>query len=86
MPELVATMEAQQEVERRNFKFFAALKGIDLDKENQAESEFERIRRQALGDDPDTNDIINLKGTLAQEAGFGIGLGLGYEEMGGADN
>lgn len=86
MPELVATVEAQQETERRNFKFFAALKGIDLDESDKTESDFERIKRKALGDDPDTNDIVNLKGKLAEEAGFGIGMGLGYEEEVGDDN
>lgn len=63
-------------------KFLAALQGVDLDESREpgtGPKTFEDIRREALGDDPNTNDIANLKGSLAHEAGFGIGLGLGYE-------
>ena len=41
---------------------------------------FEDIRREALGDDPATNDVANLKGSLARQEGFGVGQGLMYEE------
>lgn len=58
----------------------AALQGVDLDEESGSKAKtFEDIRREALGDDPATNDIANLKGSLAKEAGFGIGQGLTYE-------
>lgn len=60
-------------------KFSAALKGVDLDSNRQDVKTFEDIRREALGDDPKANDIVNLKGKLAQEAGFGIDQGLMYE-------
>lgn len=58
----------------------AALQGVDLDENSGSQAKtFEDIRREALGDDPAINDITNLKGSLAKEAGFGIGLGLTYE-------
>lgn len=83
LPELMATLTAAQEAEYRRNKFMAALKGIDLDKESgkgKEVTELEAIYRKAYGDDPETNDIANLKGDLAAKDGFGIGMGLGYEE------
>jgi hypothetical protein len=35
-----------------------------------------------LESDEDTGDITELKGMHAQQDGFGIGLGLGYEIQG----
>jgi hypothetical protein len=60
-------------------KFSAALKGVDLDNSREDSKTFDDVRREALGDDPKANDIVNLKGKLAQEAGFGVGQGLMYE-------
>lgn len=60
----------------------AALQGVDLDENSGGDGKtksFDEVRREALGDDPNTNDIANLKGSLAREAGFGVGMGIGYE-------
>jgi hypothetical protein len=57
------------------------LQGVDLDENSRSgPKSFEDIRREALGDDPQANDIANLKGSLAREAGFGVGHGIMYEE------
>lgn len=68
MEELIATLNAIREKENREHKFFAAIQGIDLDEEPEAEPE---------------NDIADLKGWKAQKEGFGIGMGLGYVVQGG---
>jgi hypothetical protein len=61
-------------------RFLAAMQGVDLDADSNGESKsFDDVRREALGDDPETNDIASLSGSLAREEGFGIGMGLGYE-------
>jgi hypothetical protein len=61
-------------------RFLAAMQGVDLEADSTGESKsFNDIRREALGDDPETNDIASLSGSLAREEGFGIGMGLGYE-------
>ena len=57
-----------RERERRDRIFFAALQGVDLDDEVQEKS--------AEG------DIVKLNGYAAMQEGFGIGMGLGYMEIG----
>lgn len=66
--------------ESENRKFTASLKGINLedDEEKENSSSFEEVRKRALGINADDSDILSLQGQLAQEAGFGIGAGLGY--------
>lgn len=82
MPELMATIEASREEKKRNNKFLAALQGIDLEAE-ETERTFDDVKRRArikaAGGDPDSNDIVSLQGRAAEEEGFGIGHGLGYE-------
>lgn len=70
-----------QEREMNQRKFTAGLKGINLDeavKENG--KTFEDIQRKALGIDASADDIVSLQGSLASQAGFGIGEGLGYSK------
>ena len=64
--ELLVTLNASREKERRDRIFFAALQGVDLEAEEP---------------DPVNNDIVKLKGYQAQQEGFGIGMGLGYMEI-----
>jgi hypothetical protein len=62
-------------------KFLASLQGVNLDEEEQQEGKsFEDVRRKALGINASADDVLSLQGPLAQEAGFGIGMGLGYSE------
>jgi hypothetical protein len=39
------------------------------------------MKKRVLYKGKDANDITNLRGARAQKAGFGIGNGLGYEEV-----
>lgn len=75
-------MEEANKKDYEDKKFLAALQGVDLDENsgNSGTKTFEDIRREALGDDPRTNDVANLKGSLARQEGFGIGHGLMYDE------
>lgn len=60
--ELLATTKAIYEQEDRKNRFAAAIQGVEL--QEPAE--------------PASNDITNLKGYQAAQAGFGIDQGLGY--------
>lgn len=79
MPELLATLDALRKVKDEDRKFAAALKGINLDNDNEKTGEdvIKNARAKASGVDP--NDVLSLAGKNAEDAGFGIGLGLGYE-------
>jgi len=65
--ELIVTLNAINEKEKRQQHFAAALKGINL--EDNAEK--------------DEDDITSLKGWQADKEGFGIGMGLGHIVDGG---
>ena len=83
MPELVAILNAKGKQEHEDRKFFAALQGVDMDKDNSSEGQeaWERIKAKAFsgGKTTDPNDIVSLQGAYAKKAGFGIGEGLDYE-------
>lgn len=79
LKEVIDTIEEMNRKDLEDKKFLAALQGVDLDGDSNKSKSFDDIRREALGDDPTTNDIVNLKGGLARQEGFGIGHGLGYE-------
>jgi hypothetical protein len=85
MPELVATLGSRRELEYQEKKFLAAIQGVDLDKQSgkKAEDPWERIKAKAFskGKATDGNDVLALQGVNAQKAGFGIGMGLGYEDL-----
>jgi len=81
MPELIQTLQAMQKVEHERRKFQAGLKGINLEEESNKEStSFDDVRRKALGINASGDDVVSLQGPLASEAGFGIGMGLGYSQ------
>jgi hypothetical protein len=61
---LLLTIKAIHEKENRTNRFMAAIQGVDLNESSDEEPE----------------DITKLKGWQAKEAGFGIGMGLGYVE------
>lgn len=82
MPELLATVEAKQAEDYESKKFTAALKGVDLDKQNSAGMQkFKELQAKAAsnGQAKSANDIVGLQGAAAEQAGFGIGFGLDYE-------
>ena len=86
MPELMATLEVIRELDYTEKKFLAAIQGVDLEKESnkdkgQKEWEDMKARVFSKGQTNDSNDILALQGVNAQKAGFGIGMGLDYEDL-----
>jgi len=82
MPELLQTLESMHKKEHDQRKFAASLKGIELDDEaeNKKSKSFDDIKRKALGINASGDDVVSLQGSFAQDAGFGIGMGLGYSK------
>lgn len=80
MPELIQTLKAVQKVEGDKRKFLAMLQGINVDDEQGNEKTFDDIKRKALGITSSADDVVSLQGEFASQAGFGIGLGLGYSK------
>lgn len=80
MPEVLLTLKAKQKVDQENRIFLASLQGVDLrggEKEEESKT-FDDIRRKAMGINASADDVVSLQGSFATEAGFGIGMGLGY--------
>lgn len=81
MPELLMTLKAMHDKEHNQRKFTASLKGINLDEEVEStDPTFEDIKRRAQGINASSDDVVGLQGSFAAEAGFGIGMGLGYSK------
>lgn len=81
LPELFATLDSSRERQHEEFKFLAALKGIDIEKDSKKEeTTWEDIKARAFsgGRATDAKDIMALSGKNAQIKGFGIGNGLEY--------
>lgn len=86
LAELMSILEQKREIDYQDKKFTASLKGIDLDEasgkkeEDPWEAMKARVAAKASGiGTGNPNDITSLQGIKAQQAGFGIGHGLGYE-------
>jgi hypothetical protein len=85
MPELMATLEISRELDYSEKKFLAAIQGVDLDKETgkeKGQKEWENMKARVFsrGATSDSDDVLALQGVNAQKAGFGIGMGLDYED------
>jgi hypothetical protein len=86
MPELMATLEVSRELDYAEKKFMAAIQGVDLDAESgkgKGQQEWENMKARVFsgGQTSDANDILSFQGPKAQKAGFGIGMGLDYENL-----
>jgi hypothetical protein len=86
MPELVATIGSIRELDYQEKKFLAAIQGVDLDGEtnkDRGQKEWEDMKARVFskGQTSDSNDVLSLQGANAQKAGFGIGMGLDYENL-----
>lgn len=84
MPELISVLSTRRELEHDEKKFLAALQGVDLDKESgRGQEEWERLKAKVFsgGSTEDPNDVLSLQGYNAQKVGFGIGMGLDYEDL-----
>ena len=85
MPELLATLGSKRELDYEEKKFLAAMQGVDLDEasgSDRGQKEWEDMKARVFsqGATSDSNDVLSLQGVNAQKAGFGIGLGLDYED------
>jgi len=86
MPELMATLSSRRELDYEEKKFLTAIQGVDLDKQSgssrgQKEWEDMKARVFSKGATNDSKDILALQGQNAKKAGFGIGMGLEYEDL-----
>lgn len=84
--ELMQILSITRELGYEEKKFMAALQGINLDEaqeEERGQKEWENLKAKVAsgGRATDSSDILALQGTAARQAGFGIGLGLGYEDL-----
>lgn len=87
MPELSSTLTAMREVKHRDQKFFAAIQGIDLEdpsgKNQNPQKEWDDLKARVFsgGAASNSGDILSLQGINAEQAGFGIGMGLDYADL-----
>lgn len=85
MPELTSILETKRELDYSDKKFYAAMQGVDLDKQTgrSDQNAWEKLKAKVFskGKTDNPNDIVSLQGAAAQKAGFGIGMGLGYEDL-----
>jgi hypothetical protein len=83
MPELMATLSSNRELDYQEKKFLAAMQGVDLDKNAGKQKEWEDLKAKVFskGQTSDSNDVLSLQGANAQKYGFGIGMGLEYEKL-----
>jgi hypothetical protein len=88
MPELLATLMIKRELDHTEKKFLAALQGVNLDEQaedgkQRGQKEWEDLKARVFsrGQTQDSSDVLALQGPNARRAGFGIGLGLDYEDL-----
>lgn len=84
LPELMLTIGQKRELDYNEKKFLAGIQGIDLDEQSgKKENKWEEMKARVFsgGKAKDENDILAYQGVNAQKAGFGIGMGLGYEDL-----
>lgn len=88
MPELLATLMIKRELDHTEKKFLAALQGVNLDEQGsdgkqRGQKEWEDLKARVFsrGQTTDSSDVLALQGPNATKAGFGIGMGLDYEDL-----
>lgn len=85
LPEILAIISSKRELDYQEKKFFAAIQGVDLegsDDSERGQKEWENLKARVFsgGATNDSNDVLALQGQNAKRAGFGIGMGLDYED------
>ena len=85
MTELINTIGSSRELDYQEKKFLAAIQGVDLEEPGGEDSQkaWEDLKARVFskGQTEDSNDILSYQGYNAQKAGFGIGMGLDYENL-----
>jgi hypothetical protein len=85
LSEIIAIISSKRELDYQEKKFFAAIQGVDLedsDNSERGQKEWENMKARVFsgGATNDSNDVLSLQGQNAKKAGFGIGMGLDYED------
>lgn len=84
--ELMSILTSIRELDYQEKRFLAAIQGIDIDAKpgdkpkGQKEWEDMKARVFSGGKATDSRDILALQGQNAKKYGFGIGMGLDYED------
>jgi len=85
LAEIMAILSSKRELDYQEKKFFASIQGVDLESdgdEERGQKEWENLKARVFsrGATSDSNDVLSLQGQNARSAGFGIGMGLDYED------
>lgn len=85
LSEIMAIISSKRDLDYQEKKFFAAIQGVDLEDSSESDrgqKEWENLKARVFsgGATNDSNDVLSLQGQNAKKAGFGIGLGLDYED------
>jgi hypothetical protein len=85
LSEIMAIISSKRDLDYQEKKFFAAIQGVDLDEasgSDRGQKEWEDMKARVFsrGATSDSNDVLSLQGVNAQKVGFGIGMGLDYED------
>jgi hypothetical protein len=86
LSEIISIISSKRELDYQEKKFFAAIQGVDLegsDDSDRGQKEWENMKARVFsrGATNDSNDVLSLQGQNAKKAGFGIGMGLDYEDL-----
>jgi hypothetical protein len=83
MPEITATLKIKRDLDYAQKKFLAAMQGVDLDKASGKQDAWQELKARVFsqGKAANAKDVLALQGANAQKAGFGIGMGLDYEDL-----
>lgn len=83
MPELIATLETKRELDYDEKKFLAAIQGVDIEKGKNEKNAWEEMKARVFsgGKTSDPNDITSFQGQKATKAGFGVGMGLDFQDL-----
>jgi hypothetical protein len=85
MAELITTIAGKRDLDYEEKKFLAAIQGVELDGDNKQDGQkaWEDMKARVFsgGATSDSKDILALQGQNAVKAGFGIGMGLDYEDL-----
>ena len=86
LSEIMAILSSKRELDYQEKKFFAAIQGVDIEGSNDEErgqKEWENLKAKVFsgGATSDSDDVLSLQGQNAKKAGFGINMGLDYEDL-----
>jgi len=86
LSEIMAIISSKRELDYQEKKFFAAIQGVDLEDSSDSDrgqKEWENLKARVFsgGATNDSNDVLSLQGQNAKKVGFGIGMGLDYEDL-----